>query len=601
MNLRFAALLDHAGKAVLIAAAFLLPIAFYLETFDPALVKDVTLSSAAVLAAAAWIALQIETGRVEIPVSRAPLAALTAAAVVWALFSYAAGDPAGAPCLSATRSVSFLLLFGAVLLGPASVSFADALTGALCAAGALGAFADFLPALGAAHRSQWAVLAAASVPLALARWADPESSTVKRGAFAACAVGSLWTVCRSGEPDALAALAAGGFALAATAASMLPDPRIRVAGLAAFAAAPAALWAFLSNPAPDDAALLAWWTRGQSAREAAVAAWNVRPWTGSGLATVADAAGGEPFTTAAETGGFGLALWGLLTAAVLILSWREIRRRSDAGEYRAAGLIAGQRSAFAALITAGLLGGATRAPAAGAAFWLLAASVVGLSTERGAARVFVFPIPAPAALRRVLLLPLTAAVALFFSWNAGQWQSDLSLNRGVFQYRRGEKEAALLHLAQVFDSYRESARARFLSGEIHRGDGAPEAALAFYKEAQRLDSKHPKAGERAGLMLAKLGRYAEAETELTAFLATRPDAANAYEILIDVEQNLGREELARDAALQLVRLDPDQSRYWRLLAEQYHGLHRTLTARRLFDKASQVGELAKLQTKTPRG
>jgi tetratricopeptide (TPR) repeat protein len=601
MNFRFVSFWEDAGRAVLGAAMFLLPVAFYLEAFDPALVKDLTLTTAAVLAAAFWLARQIETGRVEFSVPRAAFAALTATALVWAVFSYAAGSPERASCLSAARSVSFLLLFGAVLLGPASTSFADLLSGGLAAAGAFAVFASLSSTLGAEHKAEWAVLAAAAVPVSLARWADPEASTAKRAGAAVCALASLWAAVAYGRPDALAALAAGGFALAMTAVSIVKESRLRTAGMAAFAAAPAALWAALSRPAYADEALLAWAARGAEARAAVETVWGTRPWSGTGLGTVVSAPAGEPFTTAAETGAFGLALWTVVAAAALWLSWREIKRRAGHGEYRVAAVLSGQRSAFAALLAAGLLGGATRSAAGGAAFWLLAASLVALSTERGSSHVYVVPIPAPAALRRALLLPVGAAVALFLSWNAEQWNADQQLNRGVFEFNRGSGAAALEHFAGVRDGFREAPQARFLAAEVYRAAGEDETAIAMYRRALELEPDHPLAGAREGVVLAKIGRYLEAEAALRSHIAKRPESAEAYEALIDVEQNLGRGDRAREAALQLVRIDPEQPRYWRLLGEQYHSLRRFTTARKLFDKATKVGELVKADSVRTRG
>ncbi len=598
MNGRLASFWENAGSATLIAAAFLLPLAFYLETFDPTLIKHLTLGIAATLAAAFWAARQMETGRIEIPVSRALPCALAAVALTWAVFSYVVGDPASASCLSALRSVSFLLLFGALLLGPSSTGFADSLSASLTAAGALAVFSGAAATLDAAHRAQLAVLSAAVVPLALARWSDPEKAMVPRAVAAVCALASLWNVVNHGGADAFAALAVGGFAYWATTASLMHDERQRVSGFAGLATVPLAAWAFASRP---DAALLDAAARWTAARAASDAAWGMRPWAGTGLGSLNEAAAAEPFATAAETGAFGLAIWGLFAAAALWLSWREVRRRSQHGEYRTAGVLAGQRSAYAALLTAGALGAATRSPAIGAAAWLLAASLIGLSTERGSSHVYIFPIPAPAGLRRAMLVPVAGILALLCSWSTTQWKSDTNLNQGVFEMRRGSSDAALRFLSKVDLSHHEAARAHFLSAEIYFKQGELDKALALYRQTNMLEPGHKKAGLREGIVLAKLGLYGESQRALTTFIAARPDTADAYEALIDVEQNLGRTPRARNAALQLVRINPDEPRYWRLLAEQYHGLHRTQTARRLFEKATNVGELVKMNTDATRG
>ncbi|PCI39202.1 MAG: hypothetical protein COB53_03585 [Elusimicrobia bacterium] len=598
MNGRFASFWENALSATLIATAFLLPVTFYLETFDPVLIKHLTLGAAATLAASFWLARQLETGRIEIPVSRAGVSALVAIALTWSLFSYAAGDPAPASCLSALRSVSFILLFGVLLLGPASTGFADALSSALIAAGSLVIFSGLAETLSPLHVEQWAVLSAAVIPLALARWSDPEAGTAARGAAVVATLACLWSVVSFGRPDALAALGLGGFAYWATCTSLLQDERQQLSGYVGLATVPLAMWAFAARPAQS---LLAAADRWSAARAAAEATWTTRPWAGTGLGSLSNVNTAEPFATAAETGTIGLGLWVLFAALTLWLSWREIRRRAHHGEYRAAGILAGQRSAYSALIVAGILGTATRSPAIGAALWLLAASVIGLSTEHGAAHVYVIPIPAPTFMRRALLVPICAIVALVFSWSGTQWNSDLTLNEGVFEHRRGGSDAALRLLAKVDGGHHEVALARFLSAEIYNDRGDLDSALALYRETIDIAPDHPQAGLREGVVLAKQGRYGESQRALTDFIAKQPDDANAYVALIDVEQNLGRNKRARDAALQLVRLDPEQPEYWRLLAEQYHGMRRTRTARRLFNKATRVSELVKLPGVETRG
>ncbi|TPW20132.1 MAG: hypothetical protein FD126_1996, partial [Elusimicrobia bacterium] len=71
MNAAFLLGLESAGQALLLALAFLLPVAAHLKAFDPFAIKTSLLAAGGLAAVALWLARALEAGRVEVPRPRA--------------------------------------------------------------------------------------------------------------------------------------------------------------------------------------------------------------------------------------------------------------------------------------------------------------------------------------------------------------------------------------------------------------------------------------------------------------------------------------------------------------------------------------------------
>lgn len=73
MNARAAAFWDRSLQSVLSLLAFLVPLTFFLKTYDSALVKDLVLQAGTFLAVACAFLRAVELGRAECPVPRTAL------------------------------------------------------------------------------------------------------------------------------------------------------------------------------------------------------------------------------------------------------------------------------------------------------------------------------------------------------------------------------------------------------------------------------------------------------------------------------------------------------------------------------------------------
>ena len=96
MNLKLTEFWEKAAGTVLLAMAFILPLAFYLKTYDSSLIKEMSLAAGVVLALSFAALRGVELGRWEIPANRSRLFALGAALLAWIAFRYA-GHPHPAP------------------------------------------------------------------------------------------------------------------------------------------------------------------------------------------------------------------------------------------------------------------------------------------------------------------------------------------------------------------------------------------------------------------------------------------------------------------------------------------------------------------------
>lgn len=568
MNPAFLAGLDAAAKALLLALAFVLPAAAHLKAFDPFALKTSLLAAGGLAAAALWLARSLEAGRVEVPRPRAALALGAAVLLAWTVLR--AGPAAGAEGSLARAAGPALFLV--VLLGPASAGFARSLAWTLLASGALVSLHAVLARLGldpvpwgapAGAAGTPALVIAAALCAATLAWplaSDPESTAARR-TFAK----TLAALCLAGAAAALSnfdADAAAGSVTAKLGASG------RLGGL--LAAAP---WTGLG--AGDAPFALLW-----GVPEASAALMPVPP--------------SEPLAVASELGLPAAALWTLLIGAALSLGLLDARRRFAEGDARTGALAAAQAAALAVLLTAGVLTGATYAPAGAAWLWLLAASAAGLALERGAATVRALPMPLPLAARRLLLAPALAAAAAAALLPAGRLAAQLRLNRGAAAEEAGDDAGALRWYQTAPREGLPGMQARLrAAGLLLRREGR-EAALAARAEVWAAAGTDPLFGDQAFLLAQAQRRAYEfkaAAESYTLYAGLNPGDARTYKPLAHTLQSLGLPVEAALAAKTLVDLDPEDPEAWRFYAEQVHTVDPS-AARPLFAKAAQVKDLA---------
>jgi tetratricopeptide (TPR) repeat protein len=104
-------------------------------------------------------------------------------------------------------------------------------------------------------------------------------------------------------------------------------------------------------------------------------------------------------------------------------------------------------------------------------------------------------------------------------------------------------------------SAEESADALFASAISLEDRGLPEEALDRYRQLIEIAPAHADALHNRGLLLARLGRMAEAERSHRAYVAAHPDSARAHCDLADVLLAMERYDEAAAAALRAQELD----------------------------------------------
>jgi len=637
MNARNISTLDRCVEAGLLLLVFLLPLACYFKTYDPGMLKDLTLMGAGALVACLALFRQFEAGRFELPASRTWMALLAGALLLWISASFGMNPNKEASLFPAGRLWLFAALFLVVLLGPASVSFARRLSSWTLAAAGLAGILAVLQALGLdAH--PWsrvyegrslgtfrdpALLGAflgAAFPLALAAAADRERSGGGRGlaglAGALCAAG----VMLSGSQAGLLAFGTAALAFAVPVLLYSKGSGARASGLAALGAVPALLTASQLGNSGLGSRILDEWAVWSDLSRGAWRMFAEHLWTGVGAGGFAvsfsgypspasiDTAGhipvwsakNAPLQLAAELGLPGLLLISLLLGAVLWLAAKDIELRHNEGETGAALLQSGQMAALLGLLAAGTISGALDSAYPGLLLWLLAGSMTGLSLERGAATVRVLPIPAPAGVRRLAAVPLCALLLFAGVWQVRFFGSDLRLNSGVRFAASGLEDAAHQDLGAVSAWHPLASLARCRSGDLLRRSGgrrALRAALRSYQEAERLFPHYLQVDLKKAVAYQALGEWDMAEKSLLAYAAVDAFHAETYRRLSEVSLILGKPEQARRSAIQLVRIAPEDPESWRFLADHYHGSRDFRTARLMFQKAERISELAKAKSR----
>lgn len=571
MNARLLSWLDAALEACLLALAFLVPLAVHLKAYDPYSVKSALLCAGALLAVGLWLARALESGRFELPSSRSLAAGLAAGLLAWSMLR-----SGRSPDASLARAAG-PALFLAVLLGPGSAGFARSLSWAVLASAAgasayalAGRFGfDPLPwtprggTLGSGSLLFAALLGA--LPLAWPLLVDAEAPRARRGL--AWFLGGL---CLAGLAAVLASLD-----VSALARSLPEKARAMgyLSGLLAFSP--------LTGAGAGDLPLHLL----SGLPEAAVSLGALPP--------------SEPLATAAELGLPGALLWTAVLLGSLSMALLEARRRSEAGDERAAVLCASHAASLGLLLAAGLVSAASYAPAPGLWLWLLAGSAAALATERGSAVVSASAIPLPGPARRLLLVPLGAALLLVCTLPAARLGSQLRLNRGAVLEEAGEAQRALELYRTLQPEDAAGLQASLRAARLLLGEEGRDAALQARDLLARSRGFDPFFGD--ALLLSaeadrRLKEWADAERGFSLYARLNPADPRTYKPLTEMRQTLGDPAGAAAAARNLVRLAPEDHEAWRFYAETVHSMN-PVAARALFAKAAQVRDLASAREK----
>ena len=129
MNHKLALFWHRTGEAVLLFLAFVLPLAFYLKTYDSVTVKAATLQLGTIALIISWILKIIERGRLEVPRAAWTMLAPALALLAWAGLRFALLEHRLPALPGFLNQLAFLAAFCVALLEYGGAGNARRLTG----------------------------------------------------------------------------------------------------------------------------------------------------------------------------------------------------------------------------------------------------------------------------------------------------------------------------------------------------------------------------------------------------------------------------------------------------------------------------------------
>lgn len=592
------------GELALLTTAFVLPLAFYLRSYDSAAIKFTVLQWGALTMLFGWLWQGVSRGRFQAPASswKALLPALAYGA--WMTVRFAVEPYKLGALPDFLTQLTMLVGFLGAFLGFAGARSASRFATLTVASGWLAALyglsqaAGFDPFIwkGAFGTHVFSTLGnpylcaaflSVAVSLALTLELDPETPpALRRAALALLPVAGAAVVLTGSSRGVLAFCASCLVYAAVVAASLRTRPALRSAGLALLAAAAVGGAAALFSPPAGDsrseATELRHLTIGAELRMLAE-----RPVTGFGpgsfslhyprfrsaeIARLDGVPGRTAFYpelpllgVAVELGVLGAVLWLWLFGAALWTGASGAAALRRAGALPESVYAAGFAAAAAGVLAAAHAGWAGQSPAPAWFAWPLAGLAAGLAplAARRAA-VSVYPLPVSESIRRALYAPSLLAFA-GLALMPGLWlRSEVNLNTAVY-FAKAEKDAerASALFDRVLPGSAGYALAQYLHGNTLDDAGRPAEALAAYDRLVAQAPDYALVHARRGSVYAKLGdwtaaaaersRQAELEPLLLENLVAWSEAARAAGNLAEARLAAGKAE-ALDAADERVRL-----------------------------------------------
>lgn len=611
------------SETVLLVMAFLLPLAFYLKTYDSATIKTTLFEAGTVVLAFAWLFKGLERGRWDLPQTVRPLAAPAAALLAWTALRFALAPYKIAALPGFLRQVLYLVTFLIVLLEFGGTKPARRLLGWLGAAAWLAGLYGLAQRVGCdpflwkgafgervfaafANPDFFGLFLALCVPIALTQWVDPERDWFLRWADLALLLllgaNILWT----GSGEALAALAVMGLVSALLFPLFLPSKTaLKAAGLslllvlATFGAA-----ARLKAPAFGLEAKRQIWA-------GTAAMLQERPWTGQGpgsfyvhfprfrpaelirlegsRALQTEHPGSLPLETAAELGMIGLGLWAWLFGALAAASWRAARLFFQQGALAESCLLAGLSSAVLGFLIAADFSSGAAQLMPGWILWPLAGTLGGLTAlSRRGASVHVFPLAVSETARRTAYAPAFLAFFGLLLFPLRWFQSDVEHNLAVYHSQRRQWPEALAHYDRVRPGADAYVLAQYFKANAYLNSDRPEEALKAYARVESLAPDYLRLHYQKALAYAALDDWKNAMAGHEREARLDPLFADNYAAWARTAKAAGDFKAAERAAFAAIGLDPKDPARRLALAEVYMKEKRVAAARRLQRQAAQL-------------
>jgi tetratricopeptide (TPR) repeat protein len=550
MSARMTSFWFRVSESILLVLAFLLPLAFFLRTYDGTAIKTTLFELGTLVLAFSWLFKGLERGRWELPSAARPLALPALALLAWlaARFGMSTHKLAELPAflrnaLCVATYLIALLEFGGAQNARRLLAF---LTGAAWLAG-LYAVAqklgvDPLSWKGAYGARVFSTLGSPEVfgsflalcaPLALTQWLDPERDWFLRWTDVALLLLIEAAVVWTRSPEALAALALMSLCAALVMPVFFPsNESYKAAGLA-----------------------LAVGVSGLAAGRESLAA--LRP------------------SLPLELGWPGALIAAWLFAAVGLAAWRARRHFVKEGALSESCCMAGLAASalgWAACLPLGLSAGSLLP---GWLVWPLSGMLGGMSLLAGRSRsISVLPLPLSDATRQRLYAPALLAFAGLAFFPAQWLNSEVEHNAAIACGNKRDWNGAIAHFQRVAPGAESYIDAQFFKGAAYLESGRPQEALTAFAAVETL------APDRSGF--PRLEHF----------------QARAYLALAEDAKHNGDYAAAEDAAQKAIALEPGEPAHRVALSEIF------LKEKKIAESRKQQTEAAKLQKeqkKKPQG
>lgn len=610
------------GELALLTTAFVLPLAFYLRSYDSTAIKYTVLQWGALTMLFGWLWQGVSRGRFQAPASAWTTLAPALAYGAWMIVRFAVEPHKLGALPDFLTQLTMLVGFLAAFLGFAgarsasrfaalsvSAAWLVALYGLAQAAGVdpfiwKGAFGG-RPFSTLANPYLCASFLAVAAPLALTLALDPETPTPLRAASLLLLPAAGAVVLMTGSNTGAAGFAASCVLYAVIVpAALRTRPALKSAGLALLAAAVVGGAAALTtSPKKDGWSYASEFRRLTAAAELRMIA--ERPLTGFGPGSFAiqyprfrpaeiiqmEGPGHSTMTqypelpllgAAVELGAIGAILWLWLFGAALWTGARGAWDLRRAGALPESVYAAGFAAAAAGALASAHFGWAGYAPSTGWYAWPLAGLAAGLAplAARRAA-VSVYPLPVSESVRRALYAPSLlafAGLALF----PGLWlRSDVNRNSAIYFAKSGDFPRAVELFSRVRPGSPAYVMSLYFKGNALNDMGRHDEALAAYDLLQAQAPDYVLVHAARGAAYAKLGDWTAAAAERARQAELDPLFLENLIAWSEAARAAGNLEEARLAAAKAEALDAADERVRLQIAAN------DLMERRLAEKADR--------------
>lgn len=580
-----AAFAQNAIDWTLIMTAFLLPILFYLRTYDSAMIKITLIQISGIVLAVFWVIKAVETGRLELPVPLARVVAPGLALLGWVLLSHRISPFKTGSMTGFINMTIFAVVYCLAAEQAGNPRFAERFTDWVLASGLVvsayavmqslgvdpfiwkGAFGDrVFSTLG--NPEILALFLATISPLALMRFAARSGDTAKMNlrmvGYGALLLLMTFSIGKTISFSGTCIFIAGNATIFCL-SSLLTAERGKVVRAATLVLAGLALvMGFLNPPNYKKEMNFLRYTWAGTVKMIAK-----NPVFGSGAGTFfitypefrmpeiiklegksnteTDHPQNELLEIWSDLGLVGLILFLWLFKNVFFTSFGAIKEALNNHEEEDALKLIGLLSAAITCFAGGMMSIALRFPAPGWLCWALFGILAGTAATyaKNNMKFYVYPFPVPAALVRILYLPVGYAAILLFCGSFNFFVSDIKHNFAIYYAKQQKLDLALNTFKEITPGSPVYIMSQYFAGNAYADKGDYEHAVKKYLEVKSLVPHYVQVDFKLGEAYFKEGDWQKALESFSQAYKLDPVFYYTYVRLAATYVKLGDVEKAR--------------------------------------------------------